>query len=55
MSLALATKGIIGDFILSYPVYVPVEEPDLSTEEIGFSDIVIKELKPRIKTEQESQ
>ena len=52
MSISLATKGIIAQFAPSgggYPVYTPMEEPELKTDEMGFSDIRIKELKPWIK------
>jgi len=54
MSIALATKGIITQFVpagAGYPVYVPMEEPTIDTEEVGFSNIKIKELKPKIKIE----
>jgi hypothetical protein len=37
MSIALATKGII--CIFAAPVYTPMEEPIVSTEEVGSIDI----------------
>lgn len=55
MSLALATKGIIVQAARggAYPVYVyvPMEEPDVETGEVGAAEIRAKELKPRIRTE----
>ena len=63
MSLALATRGMIAGVSMggtAYPVYVPVEEPELSSEETGeitinvdelLPDISIKELVPKIRAE----
>ena len=62
MSISLATKGIIAQFAPSgggYPVYTPMEEPTVSTEEVGSInihrtsldvDIRGKVLEPEIKS-----
>lgn len=42
MSIALATKGIIAQFAPAgggYPVYIPMEEPTIGTEEVGSISI----------------
>lgn len=42
MSIALATKGIIAQFVPAgggYPVYIPMEEPTIGTEEVGSISI----------------
>jgi hypothetical protein len=42
MSIALATKGVIAQFAPAgggYPIYVPMEEPTVGTEEIGSRSI----------------
>lgn len=43
MSIALATKGIISTAALggggSYPVYTPMEEPTVGTEEVGAINV----------------
>ena len=40
MSIALATKGVIAQYVIgggggTYPSYVPVDTPDMLTEEVG--------------------
>jgi len=42
MSIALATKGVIAQFAPAgggYPIYVPMEEPTVGTEEVGSRSI----------------
>ena len=61
MSIALATKGVIAQFAPAgggYPVYTPMEEPTVGTEEVGAVgihptslDVAIrgKPLKPKVR------
>ena len=42
MSISMATKGVIAQFATSgggYPIYVPMEEPTVGTEEVGSISI----------------
>lgn len=56
MSIALATKGIIAQYVVggggggTYPTYVPVERPDLATEEVGEIELYPTILKASVKT-----
>ena len=64
MSISMATKGVIAQFAPAgggYPVYTPMEEPTVDTEEIGSISIYgtgvtepsisSRELKPKMKAE----
>jgi hypothetical protein len=56
VSISLATKGIIAQYVVgggggsSYPTYVPMDTPNLSTEEVGEIDIHPMSLKATVRS-----